>query len=128
MTNVEPAPPSFQLRKAMPVLVGAIVVLVTVVAVLGRRSGSEAKPVNGVMTYVDAAKRLGAAEILDPRTNVQREMLGEFPPDCVITINGKPAELSDLRIGDKVKVVASIVKEERPSGAQAMVKSVEVVR
>ena len=112
----------------MPVIIGILVVLMTIVAVLGRRSGSEAKPVNGVMTYVDAAKRLGAAEILDPRTNVQREMLGEFPPDCVITINGEPAELSDVRVGDKVKVVASIVKEERPSGAQAIVKHVEVIR
>lgn len=128
MTSVESTSPPFNLRKAMPVIIGAVVVLVAVVAVLSGRSGSAAKPVNGVMTFVDAGKRLGAAEILDPRTNVQREMLGEFPPDCVITINGKPAELSDVRVGDKVKVVASVVKEERPSGAQAIVKSVEVVR
>lgn len=128
MNSTQPPHPSFQIRKAVPVIVGAAVLLVAAAAVLSRGSPSGAKPVNGVMTYVDAAKRLGAAEILDPRTNVQREMLGEFPPDCAITVNGKPAEFADLRVGDRVKVVASIVKEERPSGAQAIVKSVEVSR
>lgn len=120
--------PQVQLRKAKPVLIGAGVILILMIVALTLSSEEGEEPVNGVLTHVDLSKRLAAAEILDPRTNFRRELLGEVPADCVITINGAPASLSDLRVGDKVAVTASVMEEKLPSGAIAIAQTIEVTR
>jgi hypothetical protein len=129
MTSNEASSPQPQVTRARPVLIGAIVLVVIVVIVQGVLSSmSGTETVDAVLTHVDVSKRLAAAEILDPRKNLRTDMLGEVPPDCTITINGAPADLSDLQVGDDARITAIVLKKKRPSGARAVAKSIEVTR
>jgi hypothetical protein len=91
-----------------------IVALVIVcVAAVGwetvRRIGrAQIRTVEGTIVQIDAATRQGAIEVVHPKTGKLLRIEGFVPPDCDIQIDGQPAGLGDLRVGEKARVEGTI--------------------
>jgi hypothetical protein len=49
---------------------------------------------------LDVDKRTAEIEFIHPKTGRTMKATGTVPPDCDIAIDGKPASLADVRIGD----------------------------
>lgn len=63
---------------------------------------------NATITRLDLATREGEIEFVHPKSGRTIPVTGQIPPDCPITIDGKPADLADVRVGDKVSVCGLI--------------------
>lgn len=63
--------------------------------------------VKGTIVRVDKDARIGVLRVGTATTAIQ-EVTGDITEHCAITVNGKPATLSDVRVGDRVKVKASV--------------------
>lgn len=55
----------------------------------------------GTVTFVDVDNRIAELEMADPDGGSMTKP-GTVPMDCEILIDGKPAKLEDIKIGDKV--------------------------
>jgi hypothetical protein len=105
-------------KKISPTKIGLIILGVAVVALLIRQqfAGAVAQERDGTITSINAANREATMEIADPANGATREYQGHISPTCVITINGKPAKMEDLLVGDRVHVRALIDRKVRPEG------------
>ena len=60
---------------------------------------------SATVTKLDAAKRSGEIEFVHPKSGQAMTVTAkEIPADCQISINGNPATLADVRVGDTVGV------------------------
>ena len=83
------------------VLVVAGVAAIEFLRTSSRRFVHEA---SGTVVAVDPAARTAKLEMIDPANGATRQFDGAIPETCKITINGRPATLADLRVGDAVQV------------------------
>ena len=118
--------PRFSRRQYL--IAGAALIVVVVLAWL--RSGSAATEFgSGTITAIDTAGRLASIEVVIPSTGATRELTGSVPENCVIEIDGKTAQLHDLRVGEHVSVVARIERNAAgPDGKRKTRFLVEHVR
>lgn len=65
------------------------------------------REVKGTILRIDKEARIGVLRVGTPTTAIQ-QVTGDIAKSCAITVNGKPATLSDVRVGDRVKVKASV--------------------
>ena len=75
--------------------------------------------------------RSAEMEMPDPKGGTAMSVPGTVPENCVITVNGKPATLQDVRVGDRVRVTAEIRKWKTDAGQklkEIVPHSVDVVR
>ncbi len=105
-------------KKVSPTKIGLIVIGVAVVALLiwQQLAGPVAQEGDGTITFLDAAARKAALEVVDPANGATREYRGDIPAECVITINGKPARLEELKVGDRVHVNVRLDRKVRTAG------------
>lgn len=89
-------------------IVGALgVVLVTAVAWRAARWGQprEYELKSAVVTRLDVQKRTGEIEFIHPRSGRTMTVSADrIPDDCEILVDGKDADLADVRVGDVVDV------------------------
>lgn len=90
-----------------------ILLVVGVAVVVPMFRGPELHEVRGTITNIDLTARRATLRYVDPATGTVREVTGDVPESCGITVNGKPAELSDLTVGDVAKAQALIEDRER---------------
>lgn len=83
------------------VLVVAGVAAIEFLRTSSRRFVHEA---SGTVVAVDPAARTAKLEMIDPANGATRQFDGAIPETCTITLNGRPAALADLRVGDAVQV------------------------
>jgi hypothetical protein len=91
-------------RRVLPFIIAAGILTAGGGAFLRRSGGPTIREVEAVITFVDVENREAAIETTHPKSGAAIELSGEVPPQCAITINGQPAKLADLEIGDQVVV------------------------
>jgi len=74
--------------------------------------------VEGAVTFVDAASRRERLKYQDPKSGAAIELSGEVPPDRTIMINGEPATLADVRVGDHGRAKGQLTLGPRAPGAK----------
>lgn len=73
------------------------------VAKLARPREYELK--SATITKLNTATRSGEIEFIHPKSGrTQKVSAQHIPEDCEVLINGQPAELSDVQVGDTVAV------------------------
>ncbi len=83
---------------------------------------------NGTIRSLDPVKRQASVEVILPATGTTRELQGDIAPDCAIEIDGKPAALADLRVGDSVQVRARIDRSRGSDGKRHVRFTAEHIR
>lgn len=70
----------------------------------------------GDVTYVDYASRKAEMELPDPKGGTPMTVSGDIPMDCKITVDGKPGSITDIAVGDRVRVTAKYETRRGPNG------------
>lgn len=86
------------------IVIAVVAVAIIVVAVVVVRRFTAVHDVKGTITYLDPARRVASVEVIDPANGKTREFRGFAADDCVVIINGQPAQLTDLRLGDTAQI------------------------
>ena len=89
---------------AVVAAVGAVAVLALILIIGSRLSRAESHTVNVTITRIDADARTASVELVRPKTGQTIQLEGTVPPECEISIDGQPAALGDLRVGDRAQV------------------------
>ncbi len=103
-------------------VVGLIIVLGAASWIASSKANKPPRERRGVITKVDYATRKGSLKFVHPKTNDSIEVEGEITPDCAIEIDGKPGQITDIRIGD-----SAIVRVAVRSG-KAIVSGLKITR
>jgi hypothetical protein len=94
------------------VVVGAIVVVVLAVAgwrVSRLRQPPRVRELAGVtITMLDVAKQTAEVEFVHPKSGRTIRLSGTMAPGCQIFIDGQPARLADVRVGDVATVHGTV--------------------
>ena len=94
------------------VAVGALVVVATLaVAVTYRLLREDVRTITGTITRIDLETRTASIEFVHRKTGRTLRIDGTVPPDCDIRIDGRPARLSDLKVGQHTTVQGTIHRD-----------------
>lgn len=78
---------------------------------------------SATITQIDAARRTGEVEFVHPKSGQTMRVTANYiPPECEITINGEPATLADVRVGDTVAVHGTAYADNTVKPAWVRVK------
>lgn len=70
---------------------------------------------------LDVATRSGEIEFIHPKSGRRTTVTARnIPPDCEITIDGRPADVSELRVGDAVAVRGLFYPYDQSARPQAV--------
>ena len=105
-------------RTARNMAVGGVVIIAVSLLVWVRLSASSVEEGTGSIIALDLAERRASLEVVNPSTGKTRQYDGSIPPECEIMINGKAATLADLRVGDSVRVRASLERRSKNPGGK----------
>jgi hypothetical protein len=83
---------------------GVVVVAILCVASARKLLRTETRTMTGTIVRLDAAKRVATLELVHPKTGRTIQVEGYAPADCEIRIDGKPAAITDLKVGDRAEV------------------------
>jgi len=83
-------------------IVAILVVGGVFVGIKKRDDQKLAKQTPGTITAIDLATGKATIEIVIPQTGEKQPYTSKIPSNCEITINGKPAKLEDVQVGDRV--------------------------
>jgi hypothetical protein len=118
----QPAFPASPPAKSRVWIIAVIVIVIAVLAGLRSMAVAPSHEGQGTITALDLAARRATVEAVDPANGRKRDYVGTVPQECPITINGKPAKLEDLRVGDLARVsVRSDRKAEKINGKRPMI-------
>lgn len=68
---------------------------------------------SAIITKMDAERRTGEVEFVHPKSGqTMRVTATAIPADCEISINGVPATLADVRVGDVVAVHGTVYSDQ----------------
>ena len=67
----------------------------------------------GRITHLDLPARRATLEITHPKSGKTMELAGQMADDCVIRIDGRPARLEDLQVGEIIQVEALLYSGEK---------------
>jgi hypothetical protein len=125
-------------KKTRIIAVAGGILLVVAVGLVAARLVLRERHVAHVVKIVriDVPTRTAAIELIHPRTGQPLEIEGVVPLGCEITIDGRPADLGELIVGEQAFVEASIrgnsitpqrvaVKRTDNQAAQPPVETVE---
>lgn len=77
----------------------------------------------GTILSIDVASRQATIEFVHPKSGQRFQLAGDVPADCNIHIDGKPATLADLKVGEQVRVEGTVGRDKH-----VVAKSVWVTR
>ncbi len=97
-------------KKTRIIAVAGGILLVVAVGLVAARLVLRERHVAHVVKIVriDVPTRTAAIELIHPRTGQPLEIEGVVPLGCEITIDGRPADLGELIVGEQAFVEASI--------------------
>jgi hypothetical protein len=101
-------------RPKKRLVVGGLIILCVIAIGLetARRMGqTQVRTVTGTIVQLDAQTRHAAIEIIHPKTGKPLRIEGTAPPECDIQVDGKPATLAELRVGDRARVEGVIHRD-----------------
>jgi hypothetical protein len=61
---------------------------------------------------IDPANGAGEIEFVHPRTGQTVRVTASMPPECDLTIDGRPATATDIRVGDRLSVRCTIRRNQ----------------
>jgi|GEM_PF-3480042 hypothetical protein len=97
-------------KKAL--VVGIIVVVVAGVAswrAVSRRPAPRTREIAGAtIRMLDVARQTAEVEFAHPKTGRRIRLTGTLAPGCEILVDGQPATLADLRVGDLADVHGTV--------------------
>ena len=91
-------------------------VLVVIVLIIGgvtyyrQMSRMTTREITGKVLAIDVAGRKAAMEFVHPKTGKAFQLDGHVPPECDIKIDGKPGQLSDLKVGETIDVFGTLYR------------------
>jgi len=93
-------------------VVGIIVVVVAGVAswrAVRRRPAPRTREITGAtIRTLDVARQMAEVEFAHPKTGRRIRLTGTLAPGCEILVDGQPATLADLQVGDLVDVRGTV--------------------
>jgi hypothetical protein len=94
------------MKKQTKTIVGIAVVVVVlgVSAVQIIQTKLAVIEVDGTITHIDLPSRSATLEFINPRNGKLVEIAGPVPPECTIELNGKPADVDEIVVGDQARV------------------------
>lgn len=110
--------PSTRASRASAYVAAGVVVLLSLFAYGLRLVEPRVRELEGRIERIDVATRQAALELRHPRTGTLIRASGAVEADCVIEIDGRNAELAELRPGDRIRVTV----EFHPIGGQIVVR------
>jgi hypothetical protein len=124
------APPSEKQGFSRRIALLVIVLVVGAAMILPHLLSPARHEVRGTLVSVDVAAGKATLEYIDPANGATRDVTGEVPSSCKITIDGKAATLADLKKGDVVVAQADIdrYKGTEKSGHRIVAKEIHVTR
>ncbi len=95
------------------------IVILALVLVAGIVTWRVARPKPGnirqlndaTITRIDAGAGAAEIEFVHPKTGQTMRLSATVGPNCSITLDGKPATIRDLRVGDKIDVRGVVKKD-----------------
>ena len=111
-------------------IIAVVVLCAAVLSGLRFMAGAPSHEGRGTIVSLDVAARKATVEAVDPANGNTRDYVGSVPLDCPITLNGKPAKLEDLKIGDRARVrVRSDRKAPKVDGKRPVIaEMIDVTR
>jgi hypothetical protein len=85
-------------------VVGIVVAILACAFYVRQKARPQERSITGVITRLDAGQRRAELVFTHPRTGEQYPIEGEVAADCAISINGQPARLEDLNVGEEATV------------------------
>ncbi len=85
-------------------VIGIVVVVSLGVAYLRLMPRELVRTITGTILSIDATGRTASIAFVHPKTGQTHELTGRVPPECDIQINGQPAQMTDLKIGERIEV------------------------
>jgi len=95
-------------RRLIIAIIGIAIVAVAAVALARRVFRERVQTVTATITQIDPQTRVATIEMVHPKNGRTLQITGTVPPVCEIRIDGRPAELADLRPGDRAEVEGTI--------------------
>lgn len=101
-------------RNRIVILVAGLIVVAAFGAVsLTRSLASVEREIKGTIASLNLETRHASLSFKHPRTWKDMTVDGVVPADCPITIDGRPATLADLHVGEHVRVRCRITADKR---------------
>lgn len=91
-------------------LIGLVAVLIAGGIYMYRVAQPIEKTIRGKIVAMDVAARTGTFEIVHPKTGETFELAGSVPVECEIIIDGKPAKLADLKVGEDLEATGLLYR------------------
>lgn len=97
-------------KRRLLIIAGLLIVGVSVIGwETARRLGqTQTRVVEGTIVQVDVTKHRAAIEIIHPKTGKPLRIEGIVPAECDIQIDGVPARMEDLCVGEHVRTEGTI--------------------
>lgn len=99
-----------QRRRRSLIIAGLLIVCVSVIGwETARRLGqTQTRVVEGTIVQVNVATHRASVEIIHPKTGKPLRIEGIVPAECDIQIDGVPARMEDLCVGEHVRTEGTI--------------------
>ncbi len=97
----------------IPIVIVAILATAGVMSFSGKDTPPKPVEINGVFTAIDIATNKATFKFRHPQDGKMKELNEVIPADCVITLNGKPTDMSMLQVGDEAHVKAEYHKKTK---------------
>ena len=107
------SPVSEKKTRSRRIALAVIVFVIGAAIVLPRFRGAARHEIQGTIIQIDVGARRATLEYIDSANGATREVTGEVPPKCTITINGNAATLADLRISDIVLAQGQVDRRKK---------------
>jgi hypothetical protein len=95
-------------RRRVVAAAGIGVAAVVAISLALQGATGTAHTVEGIVSHIDLSTRTAAIELIQKKTGLPIEVSSQVPPNCDIRIDGRPADLADLRVGQRVRVHARL--------------------
>jgi hypothetical protein len=113
-------------RKGAIALV-CLVILAALVVYFRERSVGVLRTVQATLTQIDLAQRTATVQFIHPRSGETISLKGMVSADCSVEVDGRPAALADLVIGDRAWVQGVISRNDTVSAVRVWVYRKEPV-
>lgn len=100
-------------KRIATALIGVAVLATAGLGYAYRELRPKVHTVEGTIVQLDPESRRATIEIRHPRTGQLIDVRGEVPADCEIHIDGQPASLADLKLGERARVQGTITVNGR---------------
>ncbi len=92
-------------------IIGVVFVAGLAISVVRRMPKEKTVTITGRITKLDVASRAASIQFVHPKSGKTMTADGQVPLDCDLQIDGKPARIEDLRVGDEGEVKGTLHRD-----------------